>query len=216
MTRPVSGYQNEPYMKTVIIAFFLFQIVSCTKVQECPNIPIQGKPSGHLISDKELVTVISLFKSNNLEFNSLQFYKYGKDESGSSYVCCYQFINNLKVFTDDIVFHFSPDGYKYDPTGTIIEAIQVDKIPVLDLPEVKSIFIKCIKNDDAYSGNKEKITSGCLNCELGYYDLNTGISYSVPDFRLAWRVSSDPGTVPYAYIDDKAKTLIIYDDGIRY
>jgi hypothetical protein len=120
------------------------------------------------------------------------------------------------VFTGSLVFHFSPEGHNYDPTGTIIDAIDVNSIPIMDLSEVKSIFIKCFENDEEYMGNKEKITSGCIDCELGYFDLNVGIDSSEPDFKLAWRVSSYLGKFPYAYINDKEKTLIVYDNGVRY
>jgi Zn-dependent metalloprotease len=202
-------------MKKAIIILILSQLFGCVFFKDCPDV-IKGKPKNHIVSDKDLSSIKSLFSYNGLSLDNYQFYQLQRDELGYAHVRCFQFVNNLKLLSDDLIFHFDNHSIYNFLSGTIISNIEVDSSPTMNVSEVKNIFLKRIDEDDSFYGNKRKIENDCFLCELGYWDLNAGISYSTPDFRLAWKIKSDQSDYPMAIINDSEESIIYYDNGIRY
>ena len=202
-------------MKKVLILIILIHLFACEKSKLCSDV-IKSKPDNHLISDSELKTVISLFKSNNLNLDNFLIYRLQKDDLGYTHVRCYQYINNLNVFSDDVIFHFDKQGHYYFLSGELISNIDIKPSPSMDVREVIKLFFHNVENDGFYSNNKKQIEDGCFLCELGYFDLNAGTSYASQNFRLVWRIRPEESEYPYAFINDSDNTLIYYDNGIRY
>jgi Zn-dependent metalloprotease len=202
-------------MKKVLVLIILIHLFACEKSQLCSDI-VKGKPENHLISDSELNIVTSLFKSNNLSLDNFCVFRLQKDDLGYSHVRCYQYINNLKILSDYVIFHFDKTGHYYFLSGEIIPNIDIKPSPSMDVREVISLFLQSVKNDDFYSTSIKQIENGCISCEIGYYDLNAGISYASQNFKLAWRIRPEESEYPFALINDSNNTLIYYDNGIRY
>jgi len=202
-------------MKKVLISIILIQLFACENenVNICSDL-IKGKPINHLISDQDLNTVQSLFKSNNLSLDNLLVYKLQSDNLGNTHVRCYQYINDLIVFTDDVIFHFDKQNHYYMTSGELISSIDIKPYPSMNTWQVGKSFLQIIKND-GYNGDiLKQFEDGCFSCELGYYDLNAGTGYTSQNFRLAWKIIPKDLQYPVAYINDSDNSLIYYFDGI--
>lgn len=206
-------------MRTIssITIFLVVFFQSCTKHQDCDDSEffyqmVQGKPKDHLVTDLELNTIESLFNSNNLNIDNLLFYKLQTDKSGMYHAKCYQYVNNLKLFSNDLIFHFDSEGNYTTLSGDPISEIYIGKEPSMKICEVIIIFLDNIKS---IPFNNTLISDGFL-CELGYYDINGGTGNAVKNFQLAWRINPSNKVFPYAIINDYEKKLIYFDDGIRY
>ncbi len=202
-------------MRKMLILLLLVSFTGCELLKDCPEI-IKGKPENHLISDNELTAVRYLITSNNLNSDNCLFYKYEVDYLRYYHVWCNQYVNNLKIFSNDLIFHFDPQGHFESLSGTIISEIDVDPFPVMSSTEARAIYLQKLDEDGSDSDSKRKIKKHCLRCELGYYDLNAGVSYTTPEFILAWKISPDGSVYPSALINDPEESLINYDNGIRY
>jgi len=200
-------------MKKIVFLSFLILLSSCEKSNYCSEI-IKGKPNNHLINDSDLQTVKSLFELNNLSLNNFLVYRLLKDDMGYKHVKCYQYVNNLKVFTDEVIFHFDAQNHYYVLSGELISGINIKTSPSLSKNDVIKIFLKNVEKDSHNNPNLEQIKDGCFLCELGYYDLNAGISYASQNFRRAWKINPEDSEFPVAFINDSDKSLIYYFSGI--
>jgi Zn-dependent metalloprotease len=205
----------------LLIPFFLSAcehskyLVDCSDSKFCSEI-VKGKPDSILISDSDLSTVKSLFESNNLNLDNFLVYRLQEDDMGYSHVRCLQFINNLNVFSNEVIFHFNSQGQYYFLSGELISSININTSPAMCSEEVVTLFLHNVNNDGFYKRNIAQIENGCFICELGYYDLNIGTSNEIQKFKLAWRIRPKGLDYPYAYINDTDHTLIYYDNGIRF
>jgi hypothetical protein len=200
-------------MKKVLIPIILIQLFACENVNICPNI-IKGKPKQHLISDQELNTVKSLFESNNLSLDNFLVYWLQRDDLGYTHVRCYQYINNLNVFSNEVIFHFDKQNHYCILSGELISDINIRPYPSMSTWEVGKLFLQSIKNDGYNSDKIKQYEDGCFFCELGYYDLNAGISYASQNFKLAWKIRPENSEYPIAYINDSDNSVIYYFSGI--
>ncbi|MBP1637510.1 MAG: fungalysin/thermolysin family protein [Bacteroidetes bacterium] len=206
--------------KNIIILISLcFGILSCeqdkTESFYCVN-TIRNSPATVILSESELVTIKSLIDYNRLDFNKYQFFRLQNDELGYHHVRCNQFVNGLRVFTDDIIFHFDQNDKYYSLSGDIIEKIDLNTKISMDYDSVVEKFLYLIEQDNTYIGDKKEIINNCFDLEFGYFDLNAGISYSDENFTKAWKIKPTNRDYPYAYINDENSETISYDNGIRY
>ena len=201
-------------MKKIVVLLFLLLLSSCEKSNFCSEI-IKGKPDNHLINDSDLQTVKSLFESNNLSLNNFLVYRLQIDDMGYKHVKCYQYVNNLKVFTDEVIFHFDAQNHYYVLSGELISTINIKTSPSMSKNDVIKIFLKSVEDDDSdFSPNLEQLKDGCFLCELGYYDLNSGTSYASQNFIRAWKITPEDKDFPVAFINDSDKSLIYYFNGV--
>jgi Zn-dependent metalloprotease len=203
-------------MKKILIPVFLFLLIACENSSEISNICpdcIKGKPENHLISAQDLNTVKFLFSSNNINLDNYRVYEFGKDDIGMRHVRCYQYVNNLNLLNELLIFHFDAFGKFKSLSGNIISDIDCDSIPLMDISDIKTMYLQKVGEDSAKNIDKTKIKNGCILCESGYYNVNAYISFSTPDFILAWKVKPEGSTYPFAYINDSAKTVIKYING---
>jgi hypothetical protein len=201
-------------MKKVLISIILIQLFACENdnVNICSDL-IKGKPINHLISDQQLNTVQSLFKSNNLSLDKFLVYRLQGDDLGNTHVRCYQYINDLIVFTGEVIFHFDKYNHYYFTSGDIISSIDIKPYPLMNTWQVGKLFLQIIKNY-GYNGDiLKQYENGCFSCELGYYNLNAGISYASQNYRLAWKITPKDSQYPVAFINDSDNSLIDYFDG---
>jgi len=208
-------------MKKAYCFLILVLLIACndTNYQEqCSDIIVQGESSKYIISNSDLNTVKSIFESNHLSLNNLIVSRFEVDQENHKYIGCYQYVNDLIVFTGHVNFLFDEFNHYYNRSGDMLPNIEINASPKMDKFDLIKMFLDYVENDTIYAifnGNQlEKIKEGCFRCELGYYDLNAGTSYSSPNFILAWKVSPENQRYPYAYINDTDKKLIHYLNGI--
>jgi Zn-dependent metalloprotease len=207
--------KNRKYLISIIILLFSFSCEIFNDKQNCSNNLIIEKPDDHLISQDELTTIMFLFDKNNLESNTLQFYKLQNDELGYHHVRCNQFINGLKVFDSPLIFHFNNSDTLYRLTGNIIFEINNDTIPSMNQEDVINLFINELNKDEECFCNKEEISNNCFDLEFGYFNLSFGQSNLSEDYVKAWKVSSQISS-HVAYINDETSEIIYYFNGIIY
>jgi hypothetical protein len=200
-------------MKKLFILLILCLFSSCEESRYCTDV-IKGKPENNLISDSDMNIVRSLFSANNLSIENFLVYRLQKDESGNYHVRCFQYVNNLNVFTDDVIFHFDSQNHYYFLSGETISEIDIRTSPKMSKNDIIEMFLKSVENDSFFNGSLQQIKDGCFYCELGYYDLNAGISYSTHNFKLAWRIHPEDSDYPVATINDTDGDLIGYFNGI--
>ena len=188
--------------------------ISCSDSSIC-HLVIQGKPDINRLSEPYLDTIKVLFSNNNLSLNNLFFNFFLKDDLGYSHIGCLQYIHNLNVISNELLFHFDSHGHFTGLSGEIVSDIKVPSIPSLCIGQVIHLFLQSVEKDGFYINNLQKIKDGCISCELGYWDLNAGTSYAQQNFTLAWRVKPINSDYPFALINDSKKSLIFFDDGIR-
>lgn len=200
-------------MKKILIPVILFIVFACENSIEnssvCPDC-IKGKPENHLINAQDLTSAKLLFSSNNINLDSYRIYEFGTDDMGYRHVRCYQYVNNLNLLNEKLIFHFDPYGKFKSLSGTIFTDIYCDSVPSMDISDVRNIYLQKLGEDDAPTIDKSKIENGCIVCEFGYYNINAYESFSTPVFISAWKVKPEVFASPYAYINDSTKTVINY------
>jgi Zn-dependent metalloprotease len=200
-------------MKKIAGLLIFICLLSCEDSKFCTDI-IKGKPDNNLIAESDFNTVRSLFSTNNLSLDNFLVYRLQKDDLGYKHVRCYQYVNNLQVFSDDVIFHFNTQNKYYFLSGEIISWINISSDPKMSKNEVMKLFLELVDDDGNYSSISLK--DECFQCEIGYYDLNAGTGNETHNFKLAWKIKREASDFPFAYINDTDKTKIYYDNGIRY
>ena len=175
----------------------------------CVNV-IRHSPATPLLPESELKVIKSLFKSNRMDDSNYLFHRLDTDELGFKHVRCYQFVDNLKVFTEELIFHFNQNDSHYRISGHLIQSTGLDAKPSQSSSKVVEIFIQRIKQERA-SIVDSTIVMGCFEAELGVI----GSEESAEKFEKAWKVNPAGKEFPYAYINDKNAEIIYYDNGIR-
>ena len=180
----------------------------------CVN-TIKNSQTNTTLSKSEMDVVKYLFNRNQLDYTKYQFYSFQEDELGYHHIRCFQFANNLLVFTSDVIFHFDKNDNYYFLSGDLINTINLNTKPSMKQDNVVEKFVNEIKQDGYYVENIE-IISDCFDLDFGYYDLNAGISYVDAKFTKAWKINLTNKKYPFAYINDENSELIYYDNGIRF
>ena len=206
--------------KLMIIAIFLcFSILSCEKVGNensyCIK-TIKSSPGTTILSKSEMDEVKRLFNRNQLDYTKYLFTRFQKDELGYHHVRCYQFANNLIVFTSDAIFHFDKNDNYYYLSGDLINKINLNTKPLMKQDNVVEKFKGEIEQDGFTMTQYPDIIDGCFDLEFGYYDLNAGISYADQKFTKAWKITPTNKDYPFAYINDENSKIIYYDNGILF
>ena len=201
--------------KTIIILISLcLGILSCeqnkTENLYCVN-AIQNSSTSVILTKSELDAIKSLFDYNHLDYNKYQFIYLQNDELGHHHVGCNQFVNNLRILTDFLIFHFDQDDNYYFLSGDIINKIDLNTKALMIYDSVVEKFLYLVEQN----GDKEDVINNCFDLEFGYFDLNAGIGYSEENFTKAWKIKPTNKDYPYAYINDGNSETISYDNGIR-
>lgn len=197
--------------------------ISCNKLNEVAS-PVVNKenkycitrlrsnPDSILVSQGDLSIAKSLFDFNQLDYHTLQFYRVQtNDPLGYYHVRCNQFVNGLKVFREDVIFHFKPTK-KYDLlSGKLVAHIDLDTVPSMPHDTLIDMFIEKLNKDDFYKMNT--YPDSCFDIEFGYFDY---YGFPEPNYIKAWKVTLKDREYPYTFINDITSTAFYYDNGIRY
>ena len=212
-------------------------ILSCEKNENensyCVN-TIKNSPTTTALSESETNTIKHLFNHNHLDYTKYQFTRFQEDELGYRHVRCYQFANNLIIFTSDAIFHFDKNDNYSSLSGNLINTINLNTKSSMEQDHVVKNYIDIVKHDEDFLAwlrllvemakvdetveviTLEDIIEGCFDVEFGYYDLNAGISYTNENFTKAWKIKPTNREYPYAYINDENSETIYYDNGFRW
>lgn len=219
---------NTLYKSVLVMVMLIVILISCNK----QNTPTETDKKGDeiiqtnriyhsqvpLISDSALAIVQGLFQKNKLSLSNLQVDTLIDDNLGNHHVRCFQFYQNLEIFTGDVTFHFNNKDIYYTLSGELITGIAIDTIPKVSMGDIGNLFYNEIANDPDKKDSLSSFLSQGFNAELGIYGLNAGNSYAPRNFVLAWKMTVANGLeYPFAYIRaDYSFYLIDYDNGVRY
>jgi len=123
--------------KWIIITVSLcFTFLSCknngNENSYCVNI-IRNSPTITTLSESEMDVIKYLFNHNQLDYTKYQFTQFQEDNLGNRHVRCYQFANNLIIFTSDLIFHFDKNDNYITWTGNWIYEVNLDTIASIGL-----------------------------------------------------------------------------------
>jgi hypothetical protein len=170
--------------------------------------------TNHRVSGAELSKAEKLFLQNNIDIGTLAIVSVSTDRFGKTHIRCDQFYKGIPIFGGDVIYHFEQSGKAMDRSaidgtqdiyisGNLIEDITASEEPKLTMYEAEERV-------------QTKMNSKSFTAELGFRDLNAGISYKEPNFSLIWKIMpADAEKYPYAYIDANSGNILYYDDGIR-
>jgi hypothetical protein len=204
-------------MRNFYIILIIAIVFSCKKSENipednrCANLVIDDLKV-QLLSDQEMDSIKYVFNKNHIGYENLQFWSY-IENIGHKYIGAYQYVNNLKVFTDYLGFNFDKNDSLVYENDDRISSISLPDKPKLSLTQVRGIFIKEMQNDVFYK-NSYEIQNDCIDMEFGYYDLNSGSSFQPKNYTTVWYVKPNKKDYPFAFIDDLRGQLITYGNGI--
>jgi Zn-dependent metalloprotease len=206
--------------KIIIVAISIcIGLISCkqdeTENRYCVN-QIRNSSATIVLSLHQMDTIKLLFDYNHLDYSKYLFYSLQNDELGYHHVRCYQFENNLQVFTNDLIFHFNDKNNYYFLSGYLVGKINLDTSSKMSSDSVVAKYLYALEQDKDYVDDKKEIFNNCFDLEFGYYDLNAGTSNTSKNFTKAWKIKPAKSDYPYAYINDTKSEIISYDNGIRY
>ena len=200
---------------TIIVSIlFCFGMLhfSCKTAKKASCVEfVQNSPTTSVLPESEIKLIKSLFTGNRMDYANYQFYQLDTDDLGFNHVRCYQFVNNLKVFSADLIFHFNQNNSFYLVSGTQIKSIKLDDKPSLNRKKVVELFVQKVSQEKASMVDKD-IAKGCFEIEFGY----VGLDDSNGKFAKAWKAKPAGRDYPYAYINDDNSEVIYYDNGVRY
>jgi Zn-dependent metalloprotease len=176
---------------------------------------IENSPTTTTLSESEMNEVKSLFNRNNLDYTKYKFTRFQEDDLDYHHIRCFQFVNNLIVFSNEIIFHFDKNDDYYYLSGNLIDTINLNTTPSMKHDEIAEKFVDRIKLDSFYKGDSD-VLNGCFETEFGYYDLNAGRGDTTAKFTKAWKIKPKNKNCPFSYINDENSDIIYYDNCIRF
>ncbi len=209
----------------IFILFFFIIFYSCEEkknkdvlINYCKK-DITADQEAILLPDSVIVFIQNLFESNSLDYSNYQFYEASTSSSGYYHVKCHQFIKGLKLFTNDLGFHFNEDNIcsSVPRDEDIVTNIELDTVRNLEQNKLVGIFVDSLRNDFFFnSANEYLLDTCCFDIEFGYYDLNTGTGITDMYFTKVWQISLKNRDYPLIKINDITSEILRYDNGVRF
>ena len=205
---------NKTIIIISIILFFSVLLYSCkSKTSQngyCVTV-VQNSPATPLLPSSELSVISALFHRNGMDDAKYQFYQLDTDDLMFRHVRCYQFVDNLKVFSEDLIFHFNQDDSCYLLSGKLIQQTGLNAKPSMHPNRVVEIFIGRITQEKTALVDNNMI-KGCFEVELGYACFDD----SNEKLTKVWKAKPKDKDYPFAYINDANEAIMYYDNGVRY
>ncbi len=180
--------------------------------------------TAHSISAAEITIADNLFLTNGIDNSRFRYYLYRNDSFPTMYSPKYdekmvnveQYVNGLLLFWGELGYIFWDNKFHYQ-SGELSKGTSLDTFPHLTTGQVRKLFLDDLEHFD-YAGDKFK--DSCFKAEFGYYNLNSGIGYSVENLVKAWKLTpkyTDPsyGEYPIAFYQDSDGKTILYNNGIE-
>ncbi|UPK72451.1 hypothetical protein [Chitinophaga filiformis] len=179
--------------------------------------------TAHAVSSSDVNTINELFSANQIANGNLRYYGYILDSLQTRYppykkyemqvATVDQYANGVRIFLRSMSYIFLDHKFSSE-SGEITKGTTLDTAHQLTLPQLRGLFLASLQHDPIAAKYKDS----CLKAEFGYYNLNTGISFTPEILVKAWRVtplnSVYPSEYPEAYYEDNGK-LIFYTNGIQ-
>lgn len=204
-------------MKKYLYMFVLMAGLSCQKNgtgtdNNCTNF-IQASPSDLLVTQQQMDTIVLILNKYKVDYSNLQFYQYSNN--GFYLISGYQFVNHLKLFTDEITYLLSRSDTLLHISGTRIINIDKPATQRLNINGVRALYFNTIEKDSIYRSAGQIIDS-CLDFEFGYYNKNVHNLSKPKDFTTAWKVNPHRSDHPLTYINDINDSILDYNNGIYF
>jgi len=126
-------------MKKFLIIILIVIAYSCEKKSneldnECTCL-IHYNPSVQLVSKQDMDTIKYLLDKNKINYSDLQFFQYS--DIGFRYIRSYQYVNNLKLFTDGCSFTINNSDSILGIAGDRVTNIDLTNKPELSPNKVR-------------------------------------------------------------------------------
>jgi Zn-dependent metalloprotease len=203
----------------LLVLLMQVALLSCKDkfVANSDNLCLQNvakNPKENLLPVDTINTIKTLFDFNQMNGSNFVFYEYNQDDHGIYHANAYQFINGVRVFTNNVAFHFRQDKTFIFSSGVMVSKIDLNSKPSLSERRAASLFARAVRADTFTGINKDELLEGCLDVEFGYYDLNASSGSTVMNFVKAWKVTPKGKNYPIAYVNDKNDSIIYYFNGM--
>lgn len=212
--------------KTIIaVIIIVFSFFACEQEEET-EIKIDvcyshfvNSPDSVIITTEKYAEAVRLFNTNQIDYNNVQFSGLAESSTGK-YVGCFQFVNNLRLFTNDRVFVFDNEDKLIYINYDKVEEILLDNTPTTDNTIAILKYLDEFEKDTLFylgrRGDKYEVLDDCLITEFGYFNLNSGTGNHELNFVKAWMIRPKSQLYPYAYVNDNTSEIIHYTNGNMY
>lgn len=209
-------------MKSILYFTAFLLVFSCTKNKDngpdtgCAKI-VSSNPNEKVLPDQELNSIHTLFVKNDLSSTNLQFIYYFNDSTtGLKVVTGVQYVNDLKVFTNNLVYTFNGnDSLISMNKNDIVQDLSLSATPKLSTKKVREVFLDEVSKD-IFENKDSTIGENCVDMEFGYYDINRVTNDTTFNYTTAWKAYPQDRKFPYAFINDQNSDLLEYNNGIVF
>lgn len=210
--------ENNQTIFLVTIVLIFISLLSCEddKSDNCINELIDSK-NNVLISQNEFEMINTLNPSPYDIRNNIQIYNLIDLNDDELKIQCYQFSNDLKLFSDPLNYIYDSGVLQHYVGDTIGNSIKLNTVSDFNADQIVEIYKNQVNNDSNITDDTRISTlKDCIDCEFGYWDLNVSTGDAEKDFVKAWKVNPTDQQYPYVIIGDSEGDIIYYDNGIRY
>lgn len=183
--------------------------------------------SAHSINSADIADVDNLFLTNGVDNSRYHYFKYVKTALQTYYppyairdsraVMVDQYVNGIRIFNAERVFHFMDGVYEGVNGADAITSSSLAPVANLTLGQVRKLFMDDMKAD-GFRFIYDRYKDSCLWAEFGYYCLPGPTGAPTTTLIKAWRVtiknSVYPSEYPAAVYADNNGEKKYYDDGI--
>jgi len=212
-------------MKKLMLIFLLLGTIACDKEDEneyanmnlncIEKVTTSAWVSTLTSNDRQRIDL--LFTNNGIVVNHFEPYEFIPDSLGYSHIKGFQYVNSLRVFTNNLIYHFNKEDQYYSLSGDLINEVYINSEAKSSLSSMENSYGKALAADSFLTNELVRnLVNECFTAELGYYNLNAGRGYAPENFVLAWLVKPVNKEYPFAYINDNNQEVIYYDNGLRF
>jgi len=195
----------------------LLVLAACRQDNSLPNGCIERftiAVTDHSVNPIDITTIDSLFKNNNIDNKRFRYYRYLHETTQTNYfpfsfdsksVRIDQFLNGVRLFNGDMVYHFKNDTLNFTGGNLVTETL-LNTTPHSQLKQLRQYYLDDVQNKE-HLGDQFK--DSCLEAEFGYYNLGQP-SNTQNQLAKAWKVTPKNGEYPACYYIDGSRILVAY------
>ncbi len=200
--------ENQQFQMKITPAIFLLTtliyLAGCHNISKSCKHPSELKNSGHLANIRDLKAAPELLDTLS-KYSQLQVFKIINDEYTIG-MHCHVFYKGYKIFLEDYRLFKRKVDNSINSMDNIPTAIDVSTNPTIDYKGAIEIAKKTLDFGQT-----------CIGYSLGFYNINSGISFQPKSYKLVWMVQNeDPNGYPRVLLDAHTGVVYIKDNGVRY
>lgn len=172
------------------------------------------KVNDQAIDPAWLEKVQELFNRNRLKLDDLIPKEVEADDLGYTHARFDQTVNHLRVFHQEVIYHFDQNGQLSSVSGRRLEPSANSAAPTLT-KEAAAQIAAAEMQTMAGKEQLRQLTLQELNAELGYYHQSAG-DEEAADLVLTWKIEPKSQRYPLIFVNAETGSIVDSDSGIRY